>query len=101
MVFQNFIFTILDEKYNQGLSEINFWRSKDKTEVDFIINTKEGIIPIEVKYTKMKKTDIIHSFRSFVSTYKPHRGIFVNINYQKSTTSADTKVDFTPYWELY
>ncbi|OYT10916.1 MAG: ATPase [Bacteroidetes bacterium 4572_112] len=101
MIFQNFIFTIIDEKYKQGLSEINFWRSKDKAEVDFVVHTQDGVLPIEVKYKDMKKSAITRSFRSFVSNYKPNMGVFVNLGYRNSLNIADTTVDFIPYWELY
>ena len=56
MMFQNFIYLILRVKYEKGLSKINYWRTKDKAEVDFIIQTQEGIIPLEVKYSELKKT---------------------------------------------
>ena len=101
MIFQNFIFTILDEKYKQGLSEINFWRSKDKAEVDFVVHTQDGVLPIEVKYKDMKKAAVTRSFRSFVSNYKPNRGVFVNLGYRNSLNIEDTTVEFIPYWELY
>jgi len=101
MIFQNFIFTILDQKFNQGLSEINFWRSKDKAEVDFVVHTKEGIIPIEVKNKNMQKSTITRSFRSFISNYKPNKGVFVNLSYRDSIIINNTKVNFIPYWALY
>ncbi len=101
MIFQNFIFTILDQKFKQGLSEINFWRSKDKAEVDFVVHIKEGIMPIEVKYKNIQKSTITRSFRSFVSNYKPNKGVFVNLSYRDSIIINKTKVDFIPYWELY
>jgi len=49
----------------------------------------------------MKKLAVTRSFRSFVSNYKPNRGVFVNLGYRNSLNIEDTTVDFVPYWELY
>ncbi len=37
----------LVKKY--GLQSLNFWRGKNGNEIDFILQTKTGILPIEVK----------------------------------------------------
>lgn len=100
MLFQNFIYTILEEKYAQGLSNINYWRTKDKAEVDFIVHTKDGIMPIEVKYKDFKQVEITRSFRSFISNYNPAIGLFVNLSYNNHTNIDNTKVQFIPYWDL-
>ena len=55
MLFQNFIFLVLREKYSKGLAKINYWRTKDKAEVDFVLHTEEGVIPVEVKHKSLKK----------------------------------------------
>jgi len=101
MVFQNFIYTILKEKYDNGLSKINYWRTKDKAEVDFIVNIENGIMPIEVKYKNLKRNEVTRSFRSFISKYKPKEGLFVNLNYSNYIDIESTKVTFLPFWELF
>ena len=100
MLFQNFIYLILKEKYKNGLSQINFWRTKDKAEVDFIIHTGEGIVPVEVKYKPMKKAMISRSYRSFINKYKPVTGLIVNLELDKMIKILDTKVYFLPFWKL-
>jgi predicted AAA+ superfamily ATPase len=56
----------------------NYWRTKDKAEVDFIVHTAQGVVPVEVKFINMKKTAISRSFKSFLTKYKPKIGFIVN-----------------------
>ncbi len=80
MLFQNFIFLLLRKKYEKGLSKINFWRTKDKAEVDFVVYGEQGITPIEVKYSGLKKTTVSRSFRSFINKYSPKIAYIVNLS---------------------
>ncbi|MEK7526680.1 MAG: ATP-binding protein [Patescibacteria group bacterium] len=65
-VLETSIFSELVKKF--GVENINYWRNKNLNEVDFILKTKEGILPIEVKYnfTQFKKAKI----NSFLEKYK-------------------------------
>ncbi|MFP4086537.1 MAG: DUF4143 domain-containing protein, partial [Desulfobacteraceae bacterium] len=49
-VFQNFVFTLLKERTAFSPAKIHFWRTKDRAEVDFVIDLGKMVIPIEVKY---------------------------------------------------
>jgi len=100
MLFQNFIYMILKGKYLKGLSQINYWRTKDKAEVDFIVHTAKGLVPIEVKYKNMKKATISRSFRSFLTKYKPKTGIIVNLELDETVRVDETDVYFLPFWKL-
>lgn len=46
-IFETSVFSELVKKY--GVDKINFWRNKNQNEIDFILNTRSRIIPIEVK----------------------------------------------------
>ncbi len=46
-VFETSVFSELVKKY--GRENIYYWRTKDKKEIDFIIEEKNKIVPIEVK----------------------------------------------------
>ncbi len=100
MMFQNFIYLKLKIKYEKGLHKINYWRTKDKAEVDFIIHTKEGTVPIEVKYSELKKTAITRSFRSFINKYAPKKAYIINLSLDKTIIINQTDVIFLPYWKL-
>jgi len=100
MLFQNFIFLILKEKFTRGLARIHFWRTKEKAEVDFILQGKNGVIPVEVKFKDLKKVQISRSFRSFLKKYKPQTGIIVSLNFSEIITIEETAVRFIPFWQL-
>jgi hypothetical protein len=99
-VFQNFILNIL--KINQRFSGsiINFWRTKERAEVDFIVNLGKDVLPVEVKYGDLKKPAIERSLRSFVEKYRPKEALIVNKSYKDDLTIGDTKIKFTPFCEL-
>ncbi len=46
-VFETGVFGELVKKYSQ--EAVFYWRTKDKKEIDFILNVRNGILPIEVK----------------------------------------------------
>jgi len=100
MVFQNFIFLKLRDKYEKGLNKVNYWRTKDKAEVDFVVHTKDGVLPIEVKFSRLKKTAITRSFRSFIKKYSPVKALVVNLSLDESIVIENTEVIFIPYWKI-
>jgi len=70
-LYENFIHNELKRKY-----QIKYWRTTAKTEVDFIIEYKKDIIPIEIKV----KPKITRSFRSFIQHYKPTKAFIMGLN---------------------
>lgn len=99
-LFQNFIFNILKEKFHFGGSLLHFWRTKDRAEIDFIINFGKEILPIEVKYKKIDKPTIGKSIRSFIDKYKPKEFWMVNLNFKKEIEYNKTKIKFLPFFRL-
>jgi len=70
-LYENFIHNELKRSY-----QVKYWRTTAKTEIDFIIEYKKDIIPIEVKV----KPKITRSFRSFIQHYKPETAFVMNSN---------------------
>ena len=101
MVFQNFVYSILDERFSHGLFRINYWRTKDKAEVDFIIHSKSGLIPVEVKYKEMTKLVVSRSFRSFLKSYNPRNAYIVNLDSEDAELIDNTEVKLIPFWKLF
>ena len=99
-VFQNFVFNLLRQKYQSPTTPINHWRTKDKAEVDFIIHSEGEIIPIEVKFSDLRKVSVSRSFRSFLKKYQPKRAMIVNLSLKENIIIENTEVQFMPYWEL-
>lgn len=97
-LFQNFVFQLLTSSSNFSTFKINFWRTKDKAEVDFILNAGEVIIPLEVKNQFLRKPVISKSLRSFLLKYQPKEAYLVNLNLKDEIKIGATKLKFVPYW---
>jgi len=99
-VFENLIYLILKNKFQNSPTKINFWRTQDKAEVDFIINQGKKIVPVEVKFKSMKKKEIKRSLRSFIKKYSPSHAYIVNSDFKSETKIEETTVIFLPFYEL-
>ena len=74
---------------NFGEEKVNYWRTKSKAEVDFILKEK---IPIEVKLNpKFTK-----ALRSFISVYNPEIAIIINLYSSSKTKVEETKIFNVP-----
>jgi len=100
-VFENFIFNILREIANKNFYKIYFWRTKDGAEVDFVLETGRGLIPIEAKCQSLTKPEIPRSFKSFIEKYQPSEAFLVNLSLDKTIKLNRTKVHFIPVLKLF
>ena len=100
MTFQNFVYLLLKDKDAEGLSNVNFWRSKDKAEVDFITHGNKGVTPVEAKFSTIKRATVSKSFRSFIKRYSPKEGYIVNRAFEEKITIDSTSVFFVPFWKF-
>lgn len=91
-IAENFVFSDLGY---EGFS-LNFWRTTGKAEVDFVISDVKEVIPIEVKFERMKKKKFGKSFYSFLDAYKPKRGVIVTRDYWGEMKIGKTNVKFIP-----
>ncbi|MEA3435219.1 MAG: ATP-binding protein [Thermodesulfobacteriota bacterium] len=99
-IFENLVFLLLREKIRLEATKLNFWRTKDKAEVDFILERGKDVVPIEVKYKSLKKQQISRSFRSFIEKYSPDKAYIVNLDYNNTLKINETTIFFLPYYEL-
>lgn len=106
-MFQNFISNLIEEKLNGTSEKLHFWRTTDKAEVDFVISSSAGEIPVEVKYVKYNssksiknKLSIPRSLRSFIEKYLPEKAYIVNLNFAFKKKINGTVVEFIPYYKL-
>ena len=98
-IFQNFIFNLLREKFGES-GEPRFWRTKDGAEVDFVLSSDKGILPIEVKCKKLKEPSVEHSLKSFIEKYKPREAWVVNLTLEKEIKILGASVKFLPFFKL-
>ena len=99
-VFQNFVFNLLKEKFLFSPAEIHFWRTKDKAEVDFVIDLGQQVLPVEVKFKELKKPEIGRSLRSFITRYKPEVAWVINMEFEQKINLDKTEIHFLPFWRI-
>lgn len=100
-LFQNLIFSILREKTRLTGSRLNYWRTKDRAEVDFIINRAEEVMPIEAKYRTFTESATERSLRSFIERYHPAKAMIITKDFEKQIKLGETSVQFLPFWGLF
>lgn len=88
--FQNLVYNMLKDQLSETAAVIHYFRTKDGTEVDFVIESGANIIPLEAKYAWKKP--IPPSLRSFAQKYKSEPGRVVTAEnfYQLTETFAKT-----------
>lgn len=97
-LFENFIHNNIKNHLQFTPASIHFWRTKDRAEVDFILNTGREVLPIEVKYTNLQEPEMSRSFQSFLNKYKVSKAFIVNLSLDQEVIVEDTKVHFIPFF---
>jgi len=66
-------------KTRRGMLELNYWRTKDKTEVDFVCSVGKSVIPVEVKMNARPHRGLVSFMKKYEveKGYIAHRGDFV------------------------
>jgi hypothetical protein len=89
--FENYVLT---ELLKLGHSP-RYWRSRGNAEVDFVIETDAGVVPVEVKL-KVTPGRMTRGFGSFLATYRPPRAFVVGYRAEVGETTEDgTHVAYT------
>jgi predicted AAA+ superfamily ATPase len=83
-LFENYV---LNELIKLGFIP-KYWRTKTKTEVDFVVESENNIIPVEVK-TRAEVGKIEKSLRAFIHFYKPDKAIIVSLKGKKGKTKIN------------
>ena len=79
---------------------MNFWRTKDKAEVDFVFESGKTVTPLEVKYKQLRQVSVPASLRSFILKYHPKSAYVINLSLRDTAHIDDTKISFLPFNEL-
>src|SRR3989338_709787 len=74
VLYENFVYNELSRK-----NKVTYWRTTAKTEIDFVVQTKENLIAVEVKTVPK----ITRALRSFIDAYKIQTALVVNLNETK------------------
>ncbi len=99
-LFQNLVYYYLKEITTAGVFKVNYWRTLDGAEVDFVVNSGSGPWPIEVKYSNLKKIKISRSMNSFIDAYQPKKMTIVNLSLNKVEKIDDIQFEARTLSEL-
>jgi hypothetical protein len=99
-VFENLVFLVLKEKIRFSAAKLNYWRTTDKAEVDFVIEAGKKLIPVEVKYNHLKRCKAPASLRSFINKYNPEQAYIINLDLSKTLKINKTTLIFMPFHEF-
>jgi predicted AAA+ superfamily ATPase len=92
-IFENWVFSEIYKKMSL-LSEVKFWRSKAKAEVDFVIDHAGKIFGLEVKYSAFKRERVSRSSWSFIDAYKPSAFAVLNLTLEKQANLKGREIHF-------
>jgi predicted AAA+ superfamily ATPase len=98
-LWENAVFNEL-EKRLYLLDEIQFWRSKNGTEVDFVVRRGERMVAIEVKAAELTRPMVSRGTHSFLEAYRPACLGVVNASLRLDTVEDGVTVRFVRPWEL-
>lgn len=95
-LLENFVLSSLLKEWN---GTINYWRTKDKNEVDFVLKDYYGhTIPLEVKAAEMRKAEAGKGLKSFIERYNPQKALVVNLSLEENIKIKNTIVQYVlPY----
>lgn len=99
-LFQNLVYFRLKNIVSLEPSKINYWRTLDGAEVDFVIDSGSSIWPIEVKYSGLKEIKITRSMNSFIDAYHPRRFTIVNLKLKSQEKVGDVEYEVLPIGEF-
>ncbi|TRZ77630.1 ATP-binding protein [bacterium] len=93
-VLENAVFNHLLNLISFGAEKIYFWRTKQKTEVDFVIEKGLDLLPIEVKFS-IKKENTPSGLANFIKKFDSKKAVIANLSMNKHTIkNGDTEIDF-------
>ena len=98
-LIENACFIRLNEFLGEA-NKINFWRTKAGAEVDFVLHTEDGVLPIEIKYSEFKKERLSKSLSSFIDSFNPKNALVLTKNYWSEAKKDNTRILFAPLYYL-
>jgi hypothetical protein len=94
-LFEGFV---ISELIKKGVSadHIKFWRTKNKDEVDLIIDNGNAIRPVEIKFKKNLKSSDFKGLYKFNKNYPDHKPLFM-MNLCSNTPVNDFIFQVSPF----
>jgi len=82
----------LTKRFGLEFPNLYYWQANG--EIDFVLDLKKELVPIEVKYRKKITKEDIKTMHEFFRKFKSKRGIIVT----KNTWKREGKILFIPAW---
>lgn len=99
-ILENSTFQELLFQYRNKMVQIHFWRTKQKAEVDFVIEQGLKLLPIEVKFL-LKKQAVPPSLKSFIEKFNPNNALVINLSLHNNQIKInETKLNFIYPFEI-
>ncbi len=76
-----------------------FWRTPQKEEIDFILKTGSGPLPVESKYSAEIGKREYRAIEKFCRKYGARQAVIITKNDEKTTNSKETAVKLVPLWK--
>ncbi|MBI5229969.1 MAG: ATP-binding protein [Candidatus Magasanikbacteria bacterium] len=83
-------------KYLPAGATIQYWRTAQGAEVDFVVRKDNETIPVEVKYQPFQKPTVPSGLKSFIEQYNPPRAFVITRDYSAHTKYHSCEVLFLP-----
>ena len=99
-LFQNLVLFELSRLAVPEAWSVHFWRTADGAEVDFVLDQKSGLLPVEVKYSRLSTPMVTRSLRSFIEKYHPSEAWVISPIYQNEIKINECTVKFIPFYQL-
>ncbi|MFB6158885.1 MAG: ATP-binding protein [Candidatus Nanohalobium sp.] len=97
-LFEAFIHNFLKQETQHTGLNVNYWRTKSRAEVDFVLSAGNAVkLPVEAKYKELDEPKVTKSMRSFIKKYSPEKAVVVNISLEETVEIENTQVEFIPY----
>lgn len=99
-ILENSVLQELLFRCRNKMAEIYFWRTKQKAEVDFIVEQGLELLSLEVK-SSLKKPSLPPSLKSFIEKFSPKNALIINLSLHNEQLKINqTKVNFIYPFEL-
>lgn len=99
-LFENFVFLMLTDILANQNAKIQFWRTKDGSETDFVIIIGNKTIPLEIKFSSLSGASIVRPLRNFIEKYHPAQAYVVNLDLNDETAYFGATVSFLPFYKV-
>jgi hypothetical protein len=94
-LMENAVFAELLKHLPLG-AEINFWRTPQGAEVDFVLTAGAKIVPVEVKFQNLEKASVPSGLKAFIERYEPKTALVLSKNFFGEMEYKNCVIKFLP-----